>query len=123
MSSELSPEIENVVRERAAAEGVSVNDLLAQTFAPMQHNTPLPSPPVHDPKAHVAALLARWQTADNTPLRPAPPTLPGETPTQALFRKWAEEDANMTKEEQEAETRLWQEIEQGLSENNRVNFW
>lgn len=34
MSLDLSPEVEHAVRERAAAEGVSVEDLLARAFAP-----------------------------------------------------------------------------------------
>lgn len=122
MSLELSPEIENAVRERAQAEGVSVNDLLARTFTPVPQSTPPNLPPVRDPKAHVDALLAKWQAEDKTPLRSAPPTLPGETETQALFRKWAEEDAHMTDAERDAEARLWQDIEQGLRENGRLQL-
>jgi hypothetical protein len=68
-----------------------------------------------DPRDRVNALLAQWQAADSTPLRPPIPTRPGETPTQALFRKWEEEDANMTDEEREAEDRLWEEIQQSLN--------
>jgi hypothetical protein len=68
-----------------------------------------------DPRDRVNALLAQWQAADNTPLRPPIPTRPGETPTQALFRMWEEEDAHMTDEEREAEDRLWEEIQQSLN--------
>jgi hypothetical protein len=69
-----------------------------------------------DPGQHVRALLTQWQSEDRTPLR-MPATTPGETPTQALFRKWAAEDANMSDEEKEAEDRLWEDIEQGNREN------
>lgn len=112
MSLELSLEIENVVRERAAAEGVSVNELLARAFAPNKAQT------AGDPKARVQALLTRWQAEDNTLLMPPPSPHPGETPTQTLFRQWAEEDADRTDAQKKAEQRLWEEIEQGLQQNS-----
>jgi hypothetical protein len=68
-----------------------------------------------DPRDRVNALLAQWQAADNTPLRPPIPTRPGETPTQALFRKWEEEDARMTDEERDAEEKFWEEYEQSIN--------
>jgi hypothetical protein len=73
-----------------------------------------------DPNEHVQALLAQWQSEDNTPIRPPIPTLPGETPTRALFRKWEEEDAKMTDEERDAEDTLWEDIEQGLKQNDKA---
>ena len=115
MSLDLSAEIENVVRERAAAEGVSVNDLLARTFIHNKAQTSLPT----DPKEHVQTLLAQWQAEDNTFLRHPLLTRPGETPTQTFFRKWREEDFKMTDEEREAEDRLWEDLELGLKENSR----
>ena len=111
MSLDVSPEIENMVRQRAAAEGVSINDLLARTFAPEKE------PPVSEPIERVQQLLARWQAEDHTPIVPPMPTQSRETPTQALFRKWEEEDAHMTEEEKEAEDRLWEDIEKGIDEN------
>ena len=69
MSLELSPEIEDVVRDQAAANGISVNDLLARTFAPQQNIQPQT-----DPKAQVQALLNKWQAEDNMPLLPSIPT-------------------------------------------------
>lgn len=68
-----------------------------------------------DPKARVRALLSEWQTQDNTPTLPLIPTQNSETPTQALFRKWEEEDAAMTDEEREAEDRLWKEFQQSIN--------
>jgi hypothetical protein len=113
MSLDLGPEIENAIRLRAAAEGVSVNDLLARTFALERQVTNS----TRDSKLHIQALLDKWQAADNTPIMPPMPTLPGETPTRALFRRWKEEDALMTDEEKDAEDRLWEDIEKGLKDN------
>ncbi len=110
MSLELSPEVEKVVRERAAQEGVSVDDLLARTFLVLQEK----ALSIGDPKERVRALLTKWQTEDNTPLMPPISTRNGETPTQALFRKWEEEDTKMTEEERQAEDRLWDDIQQDI---------
>ena len=71
----------------------------------------------NDPRVRVHALLTQWQAEDNTPFRPAVLMKSGETPTQALFRKWAEEDARMTEEEKAAEDQLWKDIEQGREQN------
>jgi len=106
MSLDLSPEIEKRVRERAEAEGVSVNYLMARIFAPEMTQK---SPPT-DPKAHVRALLAQWQAQDNTPILPPIPIRNGKTPTQALFRKWEEEEAQLTEEEQEQQEKFWEEF-------------
>ena len=117
MSLDLSPELESAVRERAAAEGVSVIDLLARTFAIDHQETP----PKHDPRAHVQSLLDKWRATDSTPVMPPIPTRPGETPTQALFRRWKEEDLLMTDEQKDEEDKLWEDIEKGLKEN-RLTF-
>jgi len=69
-----------------------------------------------DSRDRVRELLAQWQTEDRTPLRSPIPARPGETPTQALFRKWEEEDARMSDEEKDAEDRLWEDIEKGIQE-------
>jgi hypothetical protein len=111
MSLELSPEIEQVVRERATAEGVSVNDLLARTFAPEMADVR----PPNDPIAHVRALLAGWQASDHTPSLPQAPPRSGETPTEALFRMWEEEDAHLTDKEVESEEQLWEAFQQGIN--------
>lgn len=95
MSLDISPDIEKMVRERAATEGVTVNDLLTRTFVQEKNQTP----PSANPKEHVRALIAQWQAQDNTPLLPPIPTRNGETPTQALLRKWEDEDSNLTEAE------------------------
>lgn len=76
----------------------------------------LPSTAPSDPVAHVQAILAKWRAEDHTPTPPPVPTRPGETPTQALFRAWDEEDAGMTQKEREAEDQLWQDFQRGLNE-------
>ena len=110
MAIEVSPEIETVVRERAAAEGVSVNELLARIFATKK----MIVRPSLDPKGHVRSLLAQWQAQDKTPAIPPISTQSGETPTQALFRKWEEEDANMKADEQEQDKKFWEEFQQSI---------
>jgi len=59
------------------------------------------------------ARLRRWQEQDGTTLLP-------DVPVQTLFAQWAKEDAQMTDEEREAEDRLWEDLEKGLTENSRV---
>ena len=110
MSLDISSEIENVIRERAQAAGLSVNDLLARAFT----SEVMATRPSTDPKEHVRALLTRWRAQDNTPVLPPIPTQNGETPTQALFRNWEEEDANMTEEEQEREAMYWEQFQQSI---------
>ena len=112
MSLDLTPEIEDVVRERAAAEGVSVNDLLARTFA--MNRSPLP--PATDPREHVRAVLAEWRTTDNTPFSPPIPKRNGETTSEALFRKWEEEDANTTDRERDEEAEFWRVFQQAIDD-------
>lgn len=111
MSLELSPEVEHAVRQRAAAKGVSINDLLARTFVLDMQEELLSQ----DPKERVRALLAEWQAQDNTPRLPPIPMREGETPTAALFRKWEEEDAGMTDEEVKADEQLWEEFRDGVN--------
>ncbi len=116
MSLETSLENENVVRERAEAEGLSVNELLAHALASDESAKIVKS----DPAASVKVLLVRWQAEEHTPVVPPVPTLPGETPTQALFRQWREEEAHRTDKEVEAEDCMWANIEQGLQRNERL---
>jgi hypothetical protein len=112
MSLDISRETEDIILERAREEGISVNDLLAHAFAPEKHTTSESLPT--DPVARVRSILAQLQAADNTPRMPPIQTLPGETPTRALFREWEAEAANMTDEEREAEDRLWADVEKSI---------
>jgi hypothetical protein len=42
-----------------------------------------------------------------------------EDPTLALFAEWEKEDAQMTHEEMERESRLWEEFERNVNETRR----
>ena len=69
----------------------------------LAHLPPVPA----NAEDELNAKLRSWQEQDGTPLMP-------NIPTQKLFAKWAEEDAQMTEAEREAEDRLWEDIEKGL---------
>lgn len=106
---ELAPDQEARLTAAAKQEGLDPA-VLARKFVIEQL-------PGASPVEQVRAKLRQWQAQDNTPVVAGPEPLPGETPTQALFRKWDEEDARMTEEEREAEDRLWEGIEKDLDEN------
>ena len=72
----------------------------------------LPAHPVRDGDS-LDAKLRKWQDQDGTKLMP-------DVAAQTLFAQWAEEDAQMTDQEHEAEDRLWKDLEKGLSENSGV---
>ncbi len=65
---------------------------------------------VHD-KDYLDAKLHKWQQQDGVKLAP-------DVPTRTLFAQWAEEDAQMTEQEREAEDRLWEKLEINLAENS-----
>lgn len=97
---ELEPEVEISLREAAAAEGISISELLARTFAPRTTRS--------SPRAHVQALLTRWQAQDQTPAA----TL--TTSSESLFQKWDEEDEALTDAEQQTRAEQWEQIKQGI---------
>jgi hypothetical protein len=101
LSLELDTEVERLVRQRAEAAGLSVNELLARTFSPT-------------PEQRVRALLAQWQAADRT----AGPVI--DATADELVERWRAEDAAMTEEEREAEDRLWVEVVRGLNETRKA---
>ena len=61
--------------------------------------------------------LARKLVFENLPLVPQGETkeADGEVPTIALFRKWDEEDANMTPEEIEEAQREWEQFKRNMN--------
>lgn len=61
----------------------------------------------------IDSKLRQRQERDGTALAP-------DVPARTLFAQWAEEDAQMTDEEREAEDRLWKEIEEVLAANRGV---
>ncbi len=109
---DLTPEQEEQLASAARRAGLRPDELITRLVA---QNLPLAAPKSGEALVnYVRDLLAQWQEQDNTPFPSPIPTKPGETPTQALFRQWAEEDAQMTEEDRESEDRLWAEIEAGI---------
>ncbi len=108
---DLSPTEEAQFIDAARQEGLEPADFVKKLMRER-----LPSTAPSDPVAHVQALLAKWRAEDHTPTLPPVLTRPGETPTQALFRIWDEEDAALTEEEQDQRERLWEEFQQGVNE-------
>lgn len=111
MSLELSLEVENMVREKATEEGVSIEELLRRTFASEKSYAPHLLPP----KERVQALLALWQAEDHSPMQSPVLARNDETPTRTLFLKWEEEDAHLTVSEREAEALFWEEFQESLN--------
>lgn len=108
---DLSPSEEVQFTDAARQEGLEPAAFVKRLVAEY-----LPPTAPTDPIAHVQTLLATWQAEDQTPTLPPVPTRPGETPTEALFRTWDEEDANTTEEEQEQQERLWEDFQKGVNE-------
>lgn len=118
---ELTPEQESRLAAVARQKGLAPAQL-AQRLVTEHLPDNLPDVTGASPAERVRALLTEWQAQDNTPTLPPVPTREGETPTEALFRKWEEEDAAMTEAERETEDRLWEEIEKGLAENSGLRL-
>lgn len=94
MSLEVAPEIEITVRRYAEREGVSLDELMARVFPPVEE----------DAVARVNALLRQWQQEYGLPNRPDGRV---HTSAQELFAQWEAEDAQLTTQEAEAERSLW----------------
>jgi hypothetical protein len=104
---DLNPSEEARLSSAAKATGLAPAELIKKLVT--EH---LPAVPTLD-EGELDAKLRTWQQQDGTKLMP-------DVPTQTLFAQWAEEDAQMTDEEREAEDRLWEDLEKGLIENSRV---
>ena len=118
---ELTPEQESRLAAVARQKGLAPAQL-AQRLVTEHLPDNLPDVTGAAPAERVRALLTEWQAQDNTPTLPPVPKREGETQTEALFRKWEEEDAAMTEAERETEDRLWEEIEKGLAENSGLRL-
>jgi hypothetical protein len=110
MSLELKPETEDAVREYAEREGVSVDELLARTFA---KKPPARSAVSASEKERAVALLRRWQQ-EMPAVAPPPPNDGSLTPSEALFRQWEQEDAALTDAQRAEQEELWQDYQQGI---------
>jgi hypothetical protein len=111
MSLELDPRAETILRQEAEREGVSIDELIVRRFArPQPAPQEAPAPDVE--KERVFARLAAWQRQDSTPFVLPIPNADTIKATEALFRQWDEEDANMTDAKRDAEDRFWEEFNQ-----------
>jgi hypothetical protein len=106
LSIELTPSEEAKLAAAAKETGLAPAELVKKLV--MEH-----LPAAGTVEDDLDARLRNWQKQDGTKLMP-------DIPTQTLFAQWAEEDAQMTDEEREAEDRLWEDLEKGLTENSRV---
>jgi hypothetical protein len=95
---ELAPETEASVREYAERRGVTVDEMLARAF-----------PPVQTDRDRVMALLHRWQE-ESGGMPPRPGGGPEHIPVSQLMAEWDAEDAMRTPEQIEADTRLWESL-------------
>lgn len=108
MSLELAPEVERAVAERAAAEGISINELLSRYFRPAP---PRPQTSVE----RVKSLLTQWQHMDNTPVARPLPNDGSMTPSEALFQQWDHEDDSLSEAERQTQEDLWEEFKRGIN--------
>lgn len=73
-----------------------------------------PTPPAA-PEERVRKLIAQWQRQDRS-LSAAPVQRPnGVSQTEALFRKWSEEDAVLTDEERQNEEQFWADFQRSIN--------
>ena len=121
MTLTVSPQTEARLFEVARQEGIDPGALIDKWVREYGSAAGANSPQSSDPQEHVRALLTQWQAADQTPLIDTVKPREGETPTEALFRQWEEEDAAMTPDDQEADTKLWMEYQQGINEERIRN--
>jgi hypothetical protein len=108
LSLELRPEVESLVRRRARAEGISVDDLLSRVFAEFRRTSDGNS------LDRVRALLAQWQAEDTEQQRITMPHPLEQTPAKRLFKFWKDQDAKMSDSDRGAEDDLWSDIESSL---------
>jgi hypothetical protein len=109
VSLELNPEVERQVLERARAAGTTASDYIAQL---LQAYTTIASP---NPIARVHGLLNQWQFQDRSPTSAPAPNDGTFTASEALFRQWEREDANLTDEERQAEEKRWQQFQRDIN--------
>jgi len=118
MTLTVSPQTEARLFEVARQEGIDPGALIEKWVREYGSSVNAHS---SDPQERVRALLTQWQAADQTPVVGTVQPREGESPTEALFRFWEEEDAAMTPDAQEADAKLWAEYQQGINEQRIRN--
>jgi hypothetical protein len=96
---ELAPETEASVREYAERRGVTVDEMLARAF-----------PPAQSERERVMALLHQWQDECGG-IPPGPDGRVNTMSVSELMAQWDAEDALRTPEQIEADTRLWESLQ------------
>jgi hypothetical protein len=108
LSLELRPEVEKLIRERARAEGVSVDELPSGAFTGEQaYRSATPSNRVRE-------ITSDWQAHDRDSLHLIKSNLANRVPDHSLFAAWREQDFAMSEQEKLEEDRLWSELEPAL---------
>ena len=92
---ELTPVMESQLEREARAKGVTV--------------------------ATEAQALLNKALAEDTTVAQGQNASPALDSTQALFAQWAEEDAQMSPEQIEAERQMWEQFESGINETRRAS--
>jgi hypothetical protein len=98
----LTPIEEARLVNAALQDGIAPEELAEKLLR--EHLTP---EPVTTADA-IRAKLRQWQKETATETFPA-------TSVRELFAHWADEDAQMTDEEREAEDRLWEDVEKDIN--------
>jgi len=99
----LTPMEEAQLSSEAIQNGLDTSELVQNLLREHLISTPLTS------ADKVRIKLRQWQKETKTVTSPA-------IPAHELFARWAEEDAQMTEEEMEAEDRLWEDFQKGINE-------
>jgi hypothetical protein len=115
LSLDLSPAQETEILERAESVGISRELMQRALSTPLLTQPTQPVKPNESAKERVSRLIAERQRADNTPVY-EPIVREGMTPTQALWKQWEEEDANLTPEEYAADWQFWDDVRQSMNE-------
>ena len=102
---DLTPFEEAQLSQVAKQTGLAPEELVKKL---VQAHLPASSTPDAD---DIDERLRKWQKQDDTNLAP-------DVSTKTLFAQWAKEDSQMTASEREAENRLWEDLEKGLTEHN-----
>jgi len=105
----LAPETESRIQEYAIHEGINADEAINQLLRFVTSSAP------RDPVAHVRNLLAQCQQQDGTPVAQPAPNDGSLTPSEALFRKWDAEDAQLNDADRQAQAELWEQFQQGIN--------
>ena len=109
MRIDLTPNEKERLLVSARQAGMSPAELMKRTA--LEH---LPSSPKTSEDT-IEDKLRRWQAQDDITLMP-------QVSTEMLFAQWDKEDALMTAEEREAESRLWEDLERVFQEDTGLRL-